>query len=61
MCTQYSLHTEVQEWRRCYTPPAALQGEITDTTITNYFLFFPFPEVSGMLYGLLLLFSCLKA
>lgn len=51
---------EAQEWRRHYTPPTALQGEIRDATTANYFLFFPFPELSGMLYCLLFLLSCLK-
>jgi len=61
--TQHSLCTVAEgggKCRRCYTPPAVLQGEIRDDTTAIYFFFLRFPELSGMLYGLLLLLSYLK-
>lgn len=55
--------TEAHKWRRLYTPPADLQGQIRDSpTANSFFFFFPqFPELSGMLYGLVLSLTCLKA
>lgn len=53
---------EPQEWRRCYLPPAALQGERSYATAVGFGLFYFFSsELYEMLYGLLLLLSCLKA